>query len=128
MPTSHELFHAIQDAYSSGQWRTFSESTAVWNELQVFPKTAGSEGTWQDYLRFIRAFKMSPSVPLTRAWAVAAGAYAYGAALFIEYLSERFGPKLIREIWKAQAGPTGQLRNFLYVLWMLRWSVVTGSL
>ena len=145
--TSHELFHAIQDAYSSGQWRTFSESTAVWNELQVFPKTAGSEGTWRDYLRFIRAFQNEPERPFDKSMGSGpAGAYAYGAALFIEYLSERFGPKLIREIWEGcEAGPTGQLRNFLDVLdvtlvsrygvtlasaWteFTRWNLLTGKL
>ena len=51
--TSHELFHSIQDAYGTGQWRTVSEGTAVWNELQVFPD---SVGTWKDYLGFCRPF------------------------------------------------------------------------
>ena len=40
--TSHELFHSIQDAYGTGQWRTFSEGSLV----APFPdptKEAGNE-------------------------------------------------------------------------------------
>lgn len=62
--TSHELFHAIQDAYNKGQWRTFTEGTAVWNELQVFPRTAQRDGTWRDYLGFSRALFNEPERPL----------------------------------------------------------------
>lgn len=103
--TSHELFHSVQDAYNAGQWRTWTEGTAVWNELQVFP---GSAGTWKDYLGFVPGFFREPERPLDQSMgAGAAAAYAYGAAVWVEYLSERFGPAIIREIWERLEQPIG---------------------
>lgn len=105
--TSHELFHNVQDAYNAGQWRTFTEGTAVWNELQVFPD---SPGTWRDYLGFLPAFFREPERPFDQSMGSGgAAAYAYGTAVFFQYLSERFGPQTIRQIWERveqkDAGP-----------------------
>lgn len=117
--TSHELFHSIQDAYSAGQWRTFSEGSAVWNELQVFPN---SPGTWKDYLGFLPALFREPERPFDKSQGSGpAVAYAYGTAAFVEYLSERFGPPLIRQVWEGceQApgpSPSGEVPLFLDVL------------
>ena len=96
--TSHELFHNIQDAYNAGQWRTFTEGTAVWNELQVFPD---SPGTWGDYLGFLPAFFREPERPFDQSMGSGGAAtYAYGTAVWVEYLSERHGPDTIRQIWE----------------------------
>lgn len=113
--TSHELFHSIQDAYGTGQWRTVSEGTAVWNELQVFPD---SVGTWKDYLGFLPAFFREPDRPLDKSMGSGpAAAYAYGTAVFFEFLSERFAPKLIRTLWEGLLlSPTGEAPLFLDVL------------
>ncbi len=105
--TSHELFHNVQDAYNAGQWRTFTEGTAVWNELMVFPD---SPGTWRDYLGFVPAFFREPERPFDQSMGSGgAAAYAYGAAVWFEYLSERHGPETIRKIWERveqkEAGP-----------------------
>lgn len=104
--TSHELFHSIQDAYSASQWRTFTEATAVWNELQVFPQSAG---TWRDYLGFLPSFFSEPERPFdqSRGSGPSSG-YSYGAAAWVQYLSERFGPSLIREIWEGCEQQPGQ--------------------
>ena len=115
--TSHELFHAIQDAYNRGQWRTFSEGTAVWNELQVFPRTPEHDGTFRDYLGFARALFNEPERPLDLSMGTGpGGAYAYATAVWFEYLSERFGPQLIRELWEgSEAARTGEPPQFMDV-------------
>lgn len=105
--TSHELFHNVQDAYNAGQWRTFSEGTATWNELQVFPD---SPGTWRDYLGFLPAFFREPERPFDQSMGSGGAAtYAYATAVWFQYLSERHGPDTIRQIWERveqkDAGP-----------------------
>lgn len=103
--TSHELFHSVQDAYNAGQWRTFTEGSAVWNELQVFPSSAG---TWKDYLGFVPAFFREPERPFDQSMGSgAAASYAYGSAVWVEFLSERFGPAIVREIWERLEKPPG---------------------
>ena len=98
VPTSHELFHNIQDAYNAGQWRTFTEGTAVWNELQVFPD---SPGTWGDYLGFLPAFFREPERPFDQSMGSGGAAtYSYGTAVWVEYPSERHGQGTIRQIWE----------------------------
>jgi len=113
--TSHELFHSIQDAYGTGQWRTFSEGSAVWNELQVFPD---SPGTWKDYLGFLPALFREPERPFDKSMGSGpAASYAYGTAAFIEYLSERFGPQFIRQIWEGcEQPPASEVPLFLDVI------------
>ena len=113
--TSHELFHSIQDAYGTGQWRTFSEGSAVWNELQVFPD---SPGTWKDYLGFLPALFREPERPFDKSMGSGpAASYAYGTAAFIEYLSERFGPQFIRQIWEGcEQPPASEVPQFLDVI------------
>ncbi len=112
--TSHELFHALQDAYNADQWRTWSEATAVWNELQVFPE---SSGTWRDYLGFLPPLFRAPERPLDQSMGTGgAAAYAYATAVWAQFLYERFGEALIREIWEgSEQPPTGGPRRFLDV-------------
>lgn len=110
--TSHELFHSLQDAYNVGQWRSVTEGTAVWNEIQVFPS---SPGTWDDYLGFLPAFFNEPERPLDQSMgAGAAASWAYATAVWFEFLHERYGPTIIREIWEGCEGtPTGEAPHFL---------------
>jgi len=141
--TSHELFHSVQDAYSAEQWRTFGEGTAVWNELQVFPSSAGA---WRDYLGFLPALFNEPERPFDKSMGAGpAAAYAYGTAAWAEYLSERFGAPLLREIWEGcEQSPGGEVRHFLDVIEALlpekygsslaaawteftRWNLLTGK-
>jgi hypothetical protein len=117
--TSHELFHALQDAYRSGVVRTFSEGTAVWNELQVFPrdKQKGSEGTWRDYLGFLPALFSEPERPFDKSLGTGPGtSYAYATAAWFVFLSERHGPRIVREIWEGStASAAGEGPSFLEV-------------
>lgn len=110
--TSHELFHTVQDAYNHAQWRTWSEGSAVWNELQVFPN---SKATFADYLGFLGAFFQAPERPLDKSMGTGgAASYAYGSAVWAEFLSERFGPAIIREIWEGcEQSPAGEVPHFL---------------
>lgn len=140
---SHELFHNVQDAYNAGQWRTWTEGTAVWNELQVFPQSAG---TFRDYLGFLRGLFNEPERPFDKSMGSGpAAAYAYGTAAWPEFLSERFEPAIIRFIWEAcEQGPAGDAPNFLDATdavlrgrygsslaeaWteFTRWNLVTGA-
>ncbi|MFO0579884.1 MAG: MXAN_6640 family putative metalloprotease [Polyangia bacterium] len=117
--TSHELFHALQDAYRASVVRTFSEGTAVWNELQVFPrdKDKGREGTWRDYLGFLPALFSEPERPFDKSLGTGPGtSYAYATAAWFEFLSERHGPRLVREIWEGSvADAAGEGLSFLEV-------------
>lgn len=117
--TSHELFHAVQDAYSSGTVRTFSEGTAVWNELQVFPrdKTSGRRGAWGDYLGFLPALFKEPERPFDKSLGTGPGtSYAYATAAWFQFLTERHGPRLIRELWEGStASPAGETPHFLEI-------------
>lgn len=117
--TSHELFHAVQDAYGTDTLRTFAEGTAVWNELQVFPrdKTSGRRGAWGDYLGFLPAFFKEPERPFDKSLGTGPGtSYAYATAAWFQFLTERYGPRLIREIWEGStASPAGDTTHFLEI-------------
>lgn len=140
---SHELFHSVQDAYNAGQWRTWSEATAVWNELQVFPQSAGTFG---DYRGFLPALFNQPERPFDKSMGSGpAASYAYGTAAWPEFLSERFDAALIRLIWEGcEQGPTGDAPGFLdatdavlagrygsslSAAWteFTRWNLITGA-
>jgi MYXO-CTERM domain-containing protein len=97
--TSHELFHNVQSAYDARQWSTWSEGTAVWNQTQVFP-----EGGLRDFLGFLPYFLEEPERPFDKSMGTGPGGlYAYGSVLWPQYLSERFGADIIREIWEGSA-------------------------
>jgi hypothetical protein len=108
--TSHELFHAIQDAYDARQWRTWTEGTATWNEMQVYPET-----TRRDFTGFLHYFLDAPERPFDLSMGSGPGdLYPYGAALWAQFLGERFGAGIIREIWqKCQATARGRSPHFL---------------
>ena len=59
--TSHELFHAIQDAYDAGQDRKWTEGTAAWNEEMTFPEQ-------DDYEGFVATFLELPERDFSRAF------------------------------------------------------------
>ncbi|MEL6349497.1 MAG: MXAN_6640 family putative metalloprotease, partial [Myxococcota bacterium] len=82
---SHELFHAVQAAYIADQSIWFSEGTATWAVNQYDP---GS----RDFLGFANAYLDETDRSLDRPPAAPVPAFAYGTALFFQYLTERFGP------------------------------------
>lgn len=149
--TSHELFHAVQSAYNSRMVKTFSEGTAVWNELQVFPRNKasgadGREGAWRDYLGFLKALFREPERAFDKSIGGGPGdSYAYATAAWFVFLTERHGPRLVREIWEGcTAPPSGDVPSFLIATETLlreryksdlrdewaeftRWNLLTGT-
>ena len=67
----------------------------------MFPRTAEHQGTFDDYLGFVRALFREPERPLDQTMGTGpGGAYAYATGVWFQYLTERFGPQLVRELWE----------------------------
>ncbi len=104
--TSHELFHAMQDACDADQDSKWTEGTAVWNEEQTFPEQG-------DFERLLPGFLNRPERPFDRRGGVIADPYPYGAAIWAQFLTERFGSDVVRRIWEACEDLDGTNPNFL---------------
>lgn len=90
---SHEYFHAVQAAYSNQQGVVVSEGTAVWATEQFDPSTADFEHFIGSYLeRVDRSLDSPPPGPVP--------AFAYGSAIFFQFLSERYEPAIVRKLWE----------------------------
>jgi len=98
--SSHEFFHAIQAAYDVGQGPVMDEGSAVWATEQF-------DGTLDDFEGFIGAFLSNVDRPLDEPLPGPADGFRYGAAIFFRYLSEKFGPDTVRELWEACADGAG---------------------
>jgi Family of unknown function (DUF6055) len=84
---AHEFMHALQfniNVYGSG-W--LMESHATWAEDAVY------DGV-NDWHWYINSFLATPDFPIF-------SRYLYGAAYFQNYLSERYGVDIMRQIWLA---------------------------
>ena len=97
---SHEFFHAIQAAYGSGsgaQSNVLSEGSAVWASERFDASLRDLEGFAADFLaRPDRALGTDPIGPVQ--------GYAYGAGVFFEALSSRYGNEVIASLWAAMPG------------------------
>ncbi len=90
---SHEYFHAIQAAYDNNQGVNISEGTAVWATEQFDPSTSDFEGFLSGFMsRPDRSLDSPPSGPVP--------SFAYGSAIFFEFLSEKYGTPIIRKLWE----------------------------
>jgi len=106
---SHELFHAVQNAYDAEQDSRWTEGTAVWAEELVFPEQ-------DDYERFLGAFLAKPTRPFDRDTGAAFGdPYPYGAALWPTFLTERYGADFVLRVWEGSAEAEGRDADFLRV-------------
>ena len=81
---SHELFHAVQFAYTSELDSWFSEGTATWAEHLYQPEVA-------DYLNFCAAYLADISRSIDRPPAGAITAFSYGTALYFGFVQEMLG-------------------------------------
>ena len=91
---AHEFMHALQfniNVYGSG-W--LMESHATWAEDAVY------DGI-NDWHWYINSFLDTPDLPIFNR-------YLYGAAYFQNYLSERLGVDVVRQIWFAHRTRTAQ--------------------
>jgi hypothetical protein len=89
---AHEFMHALQFAinvYGSG-W--LMESHATWAEDAVYDEI-------NDWHWYINSFLARPELPIF-------SRYLYGAAYYQNYLSERFGVDVTRQIWFAHQTKT----------------------
>ena len=99
---AHEFMHALQFAinvYGSG-W--LMESHATWAEDAVY------DGI-NDWHWYINTFLATPEFPIF-------SRYLYGAAYFQNYLSERYGVDVMRQIWLAHRTQTAPdaIRNVAF--------------
>ena len=87
----HELFHGIQAAYSPDWPVWFSEGTATWSERQYVEDSADFMGFAQRYLDdYTRPIDRPPAGPVP--------SFAYGSALFFDFLTLRHDPELMTEL------------------------------
>lgn len=97
---SHELFHAVQAAYDADTGSNFSEATAVW-------ATERFDASLTDFEGFVPALLRQPERSLDTEPLSPADGYSYGVSLFFEYLTERHGEDIVREIWEAMVDGAG---------------------
>lgn len=99
---THELFHAVQNAYDAGLDRFWAEGTAQWAMKKLHPDLA-------DFERQLPAFFAEPNRSLdTQPSGVTAG-YLYGSAVWPLFLSTKFDDDTIRTILETEADGTKSL-------------------
>jgi hypothetical protein len=91
---SHEYFHAIQAAYHVGASSVLGEGTAVWAS-ETYDRSL------DDFEGFVGAYLERPDRSLTTEPTGPVDPYSYASALFFQFLSARYEPALIRELWQA---------------------------
>jgi hypothetical protein len=118
----HELFHLVQNAYSSAQPATWTEGSAVWSVEHLY-----GDGN-SDFERFLPAFVTRSYRPFERPVGGFGDAYPYGAALWPYFLERRFGVAAVVATWAAcetqfflDATPSDAFVEFT------RWNLFTGT-
>ena len=92
---AHEFNHVLQAGYNSTDPQTWLyEATAVWMEGQVYPDIT-------DRVSYLPDLLDHPERCL------AARQDWYGSWLYLEYLSEKFGPDVVRTIWEHSRSEDG---------------------
>jgi hypothetical protein len=88
---AHEFFHLVQYGYDWWEDLWFMEATATWAEDEVFDDI-------NDNVNFLHAGGgpfTAPRVPMD-----GENANPYGWWLFFRYLSERYSPSIVRQMWE----------------------------
>jgi MYXO-CTERM domain-containing protein len=100
---SHEFFHAIQAAYDSDQGSVLSEGTAVWG-------TESYDSSLNDFEAFTSGYLANADRPLDQPLPGPVDPFSYGAAIFFQFLSERYDPDAIRILLERceNGGPGGE--------------------
>ena len=86
---AHEFNHVLQFTYDVLQDAWMDEATATWMENEVFPAV-------DDYLNYVRGWARESKVPLTSA----GFPKLYGSAVWLQWLAERYGAKVVRRAWQ----------------------------
>lgn len=87
---AHELFHTIQfqiteDILLNGWWM---EASATWMEDRIYPEV-------KDYINYIDYWFKNPDLPLI----YFNGSFEYGTALWVKHMTEKYGSKLVYDVW-----------------------------
>ncbi|MFZ1683536.1 MAG: MXAN_6640 family putative metalloprotease [Candidatus Zixiibacteriota bacterium] len=113
---AHEFFHSIQfgidfseaEVTGSGSGtivrRYWMEMSAVWMEEQTYTSI-------NDYYAYLPSFFNFPMASLQR-FRLLSDNHPYGAVVFPLYLSQKFGPRVIKDIW-LKCGQLGAGPDFL---------------
>jgi hypothetical protein len=92
---AHEYNHVLQAGYDALADVWMCEATAVWVESYINREI-------RDYLQFLYAWSMQSTVPLTAFWPQDMRSQkAYAAAVWNIWLSNRFGPEIVRGAWES---------------------------
>jgi hypothetical protein len=95
---AHEFHHAIQFAsnakYHSLYMHGIYEMCAVWMEDQVYDSI-------NDYIQYFEDWNYGTHVSIEEA----DGIHEYSNNIFLRYLSERFSPDIIRDLWVDGSAP-----------------------
>lgn len=94
--TSHEIFHAVQAAYISSLPTWMSEGTATWAEQQYAPGV-------EDFLRFADAYLEDTSRSIHRPPTGPVPAFAYGSALWFDFLTQQISATAVIDLLAAAA-------------------------
>lgn len=97
---SHELFHAVQAAYDADQGSLLAEGTAVWATEQF-------DATLPDFESLIRGYFQNTDRSLDKPLPGPVDPFSYGSAIYFQYLTERLGADVIRELLEATEDGAG---------------------
>jgi len=112
---AHEFFHAIQFAYDIFEDLWILENTAVWMEDEVY-------GGINDNLQYLANSSLKhPQVSLD----LGASLFEYGNFIFWKFASEKFGTRVVKQVWRKADGARGGPN--LYSLRALRAVVEQGA-
>lgn len=92
----HELFHLVQDAYDAQIDRWWAEGTAQWAADRLHPEL-------EDLERFLPTFFANPGRALDASAGGVTNAWLYATAIWPVFLTQRFGPQHVRDVFEAVA-------------------------
>lgn len=93
---THELFHAVQNVYKTGDDSFWAEGTAQWAMKTLHPDL-------RDFERNLPSFFDEPSRSLDAPPTGVTAGYLYGSAVWPLFLAIQHGPETIREIFEREA-------------------------
>lgn len=97
MTAAHEYLHVVHNRYDTYLDPWVFESTSTWVEDQVHP----ANPNYYDYVNgdttgWVR--RSQQDIPITDM--SAGGTKGYGLAVFLQFLSDRLGAKVVRQVWE----------------------------
>lgn len=100
---AHELFHSIQFNFDVDEADWWQEQTATWIEDKIYP---GFDIEHKCLPAYFKDFQMRNSLVFEN------GKFEYGAYVWPLYLSQKYGPSIIKKIWNA-CESSGALNAFI---------------